>query len=435
MSGAGSVRAGGAFVEIFARDSKFQQAMARVQKKLRDVGKAMRSAGTSMMGIGAGIVAPILAAAQSFASFGSELHDMSQRTGIAAAELSVLRYAAEQTGTEMGALETGVKKMQQLIFKASQGSDEAAQALGQLGLRVEDLAGLSADQQLGIIGDRLAGIEDPGTRAAVAVAIFGRAGTALLPMLSQGSAGLAAFAEEAKRLGLVMDDETAAKADDLGDAIDALKASMRMAFIQVGSAVAPMLTDIAKALAAAAKAAGDFIRENSVLVSLALKLGAGLFAVGAVLYGVGTACTIAASAVGILSKTLMLIPVLLSPIGAIGLVIAGAVGIATAVARTLSPTFKHETDAIMAAIMSLDFGKAWSIMNLDFAIALTQMAKAVDGAGRYIWDALIGGLDRFMGPDLVKWGNWFADLISDHGELRRCFGGGGIAPRHHPLHH
>ena len=33
MASAGSVRAGGAFIEIYAKDTRFQQALARVQAK------------------------------------------------------------------------------------------------------------------------------------------------------------------------------------------------------------------------------------------------------------------------------------------------------------------------------------------------------------------------------------------------------------------
>jgi hypothetical protein len=78
------------------------------------------------------------------------------------------------------------------------------------------------------------------------------------------------------------------------------------------------------------------------------------------------------------------------------------------IARTLSPAFKEETDAIMTALMRLDFGAAWEVMNINLAIALVQMhqkfAQAFDvvkntviAASQFIGDMLIQGLDRFMG--------------------------------------
>lgn len=405
---AGAVRAGGAYIEIFAKDGAFQQAMTRTANKLKAVGASVRTFGAGLMGIGTAVVSPILASAQAFATVGSALNDMSARTGVATEALSVLKFAAEQTGTDMAGVETAVKKMQKAIFAAGQGSEEAANALAMVGLSAADLAGLSADEQMGKIADGLMAIEDPGTRAAVAMAIFGKSGTAILPMLEGGSAGMSRFAAEAKRLGLVMDGETAAKADALGDAIDKLKAAMMMAFIQVGSAVAPILTAIAEKLATGAAAVGNFISENQQLVVTALKVAAAVVAIGGVAYGIGAAIGFASSAIKIFQGALSVLPALFSPIGLAAMAAFAAVAGGVVIARTLSPAFRRETDAIMTALGQLDFATAWEIMNLNFAIALTKMAAKANSvlgtirgfftaAGSWIGDTLTEGLDRFMG--------------------------------------
>lgn len=404
----GAVRAGGAYVEIFAKDGKFQQAMTRVQNRLKATAAAMRSTGAGLMGIGTAIAAPILGAAQAFANLGSELADMSARTGVATEALSVLKFAAEQTGADMGSVETAVKKMQKAIFSAGQGSKEAADALAMVGLSAADLAGLSPDEQMGKIADGLMAIEDPGTRAAVAMAIFGKSGTAILPMLEGGSAGMSRFAAEAKRLGLVMDADTAAKADALGDAIDKMKAAMMMAFIQIGSAVAPILTSVAEKLATVAAAVGTFIRENQSLVVTALKVATGFAAFGAAVFGIGAVLGTASQAIGIFKSVLTALPALFTPIGLAATTAFAAVAAGVVIARQLSPAFKAETDAIWQAITRLDFATAWQIMNLNFAIALTQMAQKASSilatirgtfasAGSFIGDKLTEGLDRFMG--------------------------------------
>lgn len=405
---AGAVRAGAAFVEIFANDSKFQQALTRVQNRLKATAAAMRSAGAGLMGVGTAIAAPILGAAQAFANLGSELTDMSARTGVATEALSVLKFAAEQTGADMVSVETAVKKMQKAIFSAGEGSREAADALAMVGLSAANLAGLSPDEQIGKIADGLMAIEEPGTRAAVAMAIFGKSGTAILPMLQGGSAGMSRFAAEAKRLGLVMDADTAAKADALGDAIDKMKAAMMMAFIQIGSAVAPILTSVAERLATVAAAVGTFIRENQSLVVTALKVATGFAAFGAAVYGIGAVLGTASQAIGIFRSVLTALPALLTPIGLAATTAFAAVAGGVVIARTLSPAFRRETDSIMQAIMALDFSTAWGLMNVNFAIALTEMGafaentlRQINGffaaTGSFIGDKLIEGIDRFMG--------------------------------------
>lgn len=347
---AGAIRAGEAFVEISARDSAFQTSLARIRQQMATLGRGMAMAGAGGLAIGTGVIGSVLASAQAFASVGAALDDMSQRTGVAAEELSILKFAADQSGTEMAAVETGVKKMQKAIFEAGNGSKEAAAALGMVGLTAGQLQGLTADQQMAMIADGLMAIPDAGTRAAVAMSIFGKSGTSLLPMLSGGSAGMQAFADEAQRLGLVMSSDTAAKAAVLDDAIAKLKMAFTAAFIQVGAAVAPILTQVAETLSSLAGTVGQYIAENSGMVVGVLKAAAALTAisgviltVGGVLSGLSTIIGGVQASFGVLSS----LSVLLSPVGLVAGGVAAAIGLIAVAARQLSPEFKEATDALL----------------------------------------------------------------------------------------
>jgi hypothetical protein len=74
----------------------------------------------------------------------------------------------------------------------------------------------------------------------------------------------------------------------------------------------------------------------------------------------------------------------------------------------LSPAFREEMDAIMAAAMALDFSAAWQLMNINLAIALVEtqqhfhdafsaVKNTVMSASDWIGDMLIQGFDRFLG--------------------------------------
>ena len=429
---AGAVKAGGVFVEIGADPTKFFAALKGVNKNIGSIGKAMSSAGTKMAAIGAGVVGPIFASAAAFANVGSVLNDMSKRTGVATESLSVLQFAAEQTGTDMGGVETALKKMQKAIFAAGDGSKEAADALAMVGLSAADLAGLSADQQMGKIADGLMAIQDPGARAAVAMKIFGKSGTDILPMLEGGSAGMAAFAVEAKRLGLIMDSETAAKADSLGDAIDAVKASMKMAFIQVGGAVAPILTQLAQGLAIVAASVGKFISENQAFVVSVLKGGAALFAAGTAITGVGYSLQKLSSGISLVLKGFGLFSALASP------VLLVAAGIGAAVFALYK--FKDQIGAALGPVASLvqqaagaigeGFGPAVSdgiVVLGDLATTATTTFNGVyeavaagdlSGAMDVLWAGLVAGwlrgteaLMSYVDP----WVAAFQDVFTDFG--------------------
>ena len=384
-----AIKAGGVFVEIGADPTKFFSALKGVNKSIGSIGKAMTSAGTKMAAMGAGIVGPIFASAAAFASVGSALYDMSKRTGVATESLSVLQFAAEQTGTDMGGVETALKKMQKSIFAAGTGSEEAAKALAMVGLSAADLEGLSADQQMGKIADGLMAIQDPGTRAAVAMQIFGKSGTAILPMLEGGSAGMAAFAAEAKRLGLVMDTETAAKADALGDAIDAVKSSMKMAFIQVGSAVAPILTQLAQGLAIVAANVGKFISENQAFVVSVLKAGAALFVVGTAITGIGYSLQGLSGGISLVLKGFGLFSALASP------VLLVAAGIGAAVFALYK--FKDQIGAALGPVASLvqqaagAIGEGFGPAVADGIVVLGDLATTATTTFNGIYDAVAAG--------------------------------------------
>ena len=347
---AGAIRAGQAYVEITARDGAFMASMNRMRQQMSTIGKGMMMAGGAGLAIGTGVIGSIVGAAVAFAEVGSALYDMSSRTGVATEALSVLQFAAQQTGTDMASVETGIRKMQKAIEAAAGGSDEAAKALGAVGLTAQQLQCMSADQQMGMIADGLMAIEDPGARAAAAMAIFGKSGTMLLPMLEGGSAGMSKFAAQARSLGLVMDAETAAKADALGDSLDALKAAGMMAFVQIGAAAAPIITQVAESLTSLAATVGQFIAENAGMVVGVLKAAAALtavsgvvVAVGAVISSLGTIIAGVQASFGVLSS----LSVLLSPIGLIAGGVAAAIGLIAIAARQLSPEFKEATDALL----------------------------------------------------------------------------------------
>ncbi len=87
MSGADAIRAGRAFVELFADDSKLVRGLRAAQAKLKAFGAAVTGMGLKMMGLGAAMLAPLAGAAKSFADTGSRLLDLSQygRVGSSAA--------------------------------------------------------------------------------------------------------------------------------------------------------------------------------------------------------------------------------------------------------------------------------------------------------------------------------------------------------------
>jgi hypothetical protein len=193
-----------------------------------------------------------------------------------------------------------------------------------------------------------------------------------------------------------------------GGAVAQLGAQFGVFKIQVIESMGPLATQAVQAFTRMLAVVGEFISRNGTLVAIVVGSAAALFSLGIAALAAGIALKGLATGLRIIQSVLPLIPALFSPIGlaiaAMGAAIAGGV----VIARTLSPAFKEETDAIAAALMRLDFGAAWAVMNINLSIALVQMHQAfaqafdlvkntVIAASSFVGDMLIQGLDRFMG--------------------------------------
>ena len=182
-----------------------------------------------------------------YVEVGDMIHKMAIRTGFAAETLSELAYAAEISGADINMLEKGVKKMSKTIVDAGVYSLETyIRVFEGLGLEVEELLQMKPEQQFLTIGAAIADMENHTLKTAAAVDIFGRAGTMLLPFFAEGAEGMANLREEAHTLGIIFDEEAAAKAAKHKDAQTALSGSVKGLSIAILNDLIPVITDVTK---------------------------------------------------------------------------------------------------------------------------------------------------------------------------------------------
>lgn len=325
MADSGGIRAGKAFVELSTNNSALLRGLDQAAKKLKDFGSNISDIGKRIALGGAAMVAPLLFAAQQFAAQGDKINKASVRTGVGVEALQELGYAAEHSGASFEDLETGIKKMQKTIFGAASGSKEAQSALASIGLTVQDLKNLSPDQQFALIGDRLNNITDASARTAVAMEIFGKGGTALLPLFAEGAAGMQKLRDRARELGIVFSKDDAQAATKFTDELEDCWKQVRALTFQVGAAVATALLPFAGIVHQVLRAVIDWTREHRNLVigvliagAALMTLGTAIFAIGFGIQAVGFALSgitagfkLVGSAVGLLSNPIILVGALL----------------------------------------------------------------------------------------------------------------------------
>ena len=330
MASSQAIRAGRAFVELFADDSKLVRGLKGASSKLKAWGGGIRSLGTKVFAAGAAVLTPMLVAVRQFMSTGDALDKMSSRVGASVEFLSALSHAAQIGGTELSAMEVGIRRLQRSAYDATQGTKTTQDAFEQLGISVAGADGkLKSTEELFMeSATALSKLENNTQKAALSTIIFGRAGTSLLPMLKDGADGLVAVMEEAKRLGLVMSTEDATAAAVLTDAWTRLTSSLKMAVIRIGGSLAPNLTELADRVTSMLRPVIDWIHQNKQLIVTVAAVAAGVMAGGAALIVLGTVVSAAGALVGALGTALSLVAsVATALVSPLGLVVAGIAGL------------------------------------------------------------------------------------------------------------
>jgi hypothetical protein len=334
MPSAKDIKAGSAYVVIGAID-KTAAVLKRVAARFKSIGAAITSIGIKTLAVGGTLTAPFIAATKIFADMGDEINKASQRTGVAVEQLSALKYAADQSGSSLEGLETGIKHLSKTTTAAAEGDKKALDTLSKLGLSYDDLKGKLPDEQFITVGDALSKVADATTKASLAQELFGKTGTELLPLLANGADGINTLVTRARDLGLTFGKEDAEAATKFGDILSDLWKQFKQVNFVVGEAIAKFLQPYAEAATRTMKSVIDWAKANQGFVLTVAAVGVGLLAAGAAIVTLGAAISglgtvLGAAATGITAVGAVL-GAMISPIG---LVVAGLVGLGVVFATT-----------------------------------------------------------------------------------------------------
>src|SRR3990172_6285916 len=163
------------------------------------------------------------------ASTGDELLKLSKQSGLSVERISLLRFAAEQSETNINELTQGLKFLSRAMLEAGDSSSKQAQIFKALEISTIDTATGAVrplEQVMLDLADAFKGLPDGATKTTVAVQLLGRAGQQLIPFLNEGRDGIEALTAKAKELGLEWDAKTAKAADKLGDQLKELRSQI-----------------------------------------------------------------------------------------------------------------------------------------------------------------------------------------------------------------
>ena len=382
-----------------------------------------------------GIAAFAVKTVKDMGSTAEEIDNMSKRTGLAAHQVSALRLAADQTSIPLATMETAMKKLAVNMTNMNDGGVKSQAVFKDLKLKFSDITKLSPDKQFFEIGNAIAKIEDPTKRTAVAMQVFGKAGTELIPMFGKGAMSMQDWIDKSEELGVNMDQVMVDRALAADQAFDDFDSSMKGLVQTIAVQFLPVVVDIMNKITPVLISIGKWIGDNKELVTQIALVAGGVLAFGAVLGPVITAV-----------RTLgVLIAVLTSPIGlvvaAIAALVAGIVylyntnetfrnkvnaaweavktGVTTVIDRYLKPAFEWVTKTLPESMakawdeMSTAVNNSWNAIKtflIDNIITPIRNAfQAFNDFMRPLWDALWKFYQAVIQPIL----EFVGKLISD----------------------
>jgi len=239
---------------------------AALDKGLKDSQSNLAAFGAA---VGAGMAAVAAAAVAAGAALSvamkttiddmDKLSKSSQKLGIPIEQLSSLQYAASLADVSFETLSKSVAKLSKtMVEAAAKPTSEAAKAFAALGVSVKDSEGKlkSSDSVLGEVAEKFSGLKDGAGKTAVSMALFGRAGAELIPLLNDGKAGLEGMKEEAEKFGLIIDGKTGKAAEAFNDNLTRLNAAWKGIVAQATAQVLPSMVAITDAMVETAKNSG-----------------------------------------------------------------------------------------------------------------------------------------------------------------------------------
>jgi hypothetical protein len=248
--------AGSIVIDLLLKSGSFETDTKRAQKELEKLKREAADIGKVVGLAFAGAIAATAAFVKQSIDAADEMSKAAQSAGVTVEALSGLKYAADLAGVSFEGLQTGLKKLNTNIFEANQGSKSQAEAFKMLGISVKDAEGnlKSADGVLVELAERFSKMPDGVEKSALAVQIFGKAGTDLIPLLNSGANGIKELTDEADRLGIVLDTNTAKAAEEFNDQMSRVGYAFDGLKLQLASALLPLLNEFADAMVETSKA-------------------------------------------------------------------------------------------------------------------------------------------------------------------------------------
>ncbi len=245
-----SVTVGSLNISLSASTSTLEhdlgKASALAGRTVADIKRSFQTLATIGLSFGAALTTGLgVMVTKSVEAIGS-MSRLAQAAGTTVGSFLTLAYAAKRSHLETEQLAGGMEKLAKASFGAQNGNTTLANVFSRLGVSVSDGNGHLKDTGVlfNELAPKFAAMHDGAGKTALAMQVFGKAGAALIPMLNEYGAHQAEITAEAKRFGVVIGEETAAKVGVFHESLVRLEAAGEGVGLSVTAAMLPALQQL-----------------------------------------------------------------------------------------------------------------------------------------------------------------------------------------------
>lgn len=234
--------------------------------------------GAAAVGMVTAAAGAMVAVIDKTAEFDTHILHLSESAGVTTETMSGLAFAAKQLGMNADEVAQALERFDKQLVGAQQGNTASLSLMDKLGIDPAQIQ--TSDQALMKLADHFSVMPDGVIKSGEAMQAFGKAGAAMVPILDQGSTGLKAFMDQAKSLGVIVDQNTAKSFESFEQNVTTIETAFEGLGMQVAKQLIPTLENFSDQIAKSGPQLLDFASTITLAVKDLLNLADALVFVG-----------------------------------------------------------------------------------------------------------------------------------------------------------
>ena len=193
-------------------------------------------------------------------------------TGVPTEMLQAWDYAAPLIDTDAETIKGAMTKITKAMGEAKNGNESAQKSFQSLGVSITDADGnlRDAESVFSDVIDALGTFENQTERDAAAMALMGKSAQELNPLINAGSQALREYADEARDVGYILDEDQIKKLGEVDDAYQKLQLTIEANRKQMAADFAPAVKAAMELFTDVVDKAGEMLERSGIIENFAI---------------------------------------------------------------------------------------------------------------------------------------------------------------------